>query len=119
MFKGVALLEQELIKRVAARASGHLYATLRPRRLAAGNTSVSIEIANAWARHLPHQLGERRIVLRQEELNPEPEFTALSIYKTHSYYLKSGACLWPVTKNGPNQSRDHHLATLEVAYVPA
>ena len=33
MFKGVALLEQELIKRVAARASGHLYATLRPRVL--------------------------------------------------------------------------------------
>ena len=29
MFRGVALLEQELMERVAARASGHVYASLR------------------------------------------------------------------------------------------
>jgi len=49
---------------------------------------VSIEIANARA-FTEHQLGERRIVLRQEELNPEPDFTALAFFqKAHSYLFK-------------------------------
>ena len=87
--RGVTLLEQELIERVAARASGHLYASLWTREPRADNTSVSIEIANARARHLPSTSCESRIVLRQEELNPEPDFTALAFFqKAHSYLFK-------------------------------
>ena len=57
--------------------------------LAADNTSVSIEIANARARHLPSTSCESRIVLRQEELNSEPDFTALAFFqKAHSYLFK-------------------------------
>ena len=50
---------------------------------------MSIEIANARARHLPSTSCESRIVLRQEELNPEPDFTALAFFqKAHSYLFK-------------------------------
>ena len=97
MFKGVALLEQELIKRVAARASGHLYATLRPRSLEAGNTSVSMALANARARinlaparrNVASYVGKKNLILNLN--SPLSQFTkgTLVLFKEWSLFVAS------------------------------
>ena len=55
----------------------------------------------------------------REELNPEPEFTALAFFKSTLVLFKEWSLFVASDQTRPNLSRDHQLATLEVAYVPA